>query len=338
MKLMRFLEVSSILFTNVVGRYRLEDPKVYDVVLISAGEFSYYHADVCRTIQYYLSVYSHARIIVGGVYASVGDFTWVEDAGGVVVRGTVEALDLLQPAYEYYAWNRVAYVFTTRGCTRSCDFCHVSRVEPDYGKVERWEIQVPNDFKTVMIHDNNIWSFGSGWFARVCDTILNRRWKVIFDNGFDCRLTSTVLLHLLRALCKEGLVPPTGIRLAYDSESQNGPCQDTIKRISSFYDSSQIMVYVLAGHAGTPAILAMERAYAVYACGARPVIQSYLPLDWAGSPEKYVEQYTGEFSVAGLEKHWNTDMDGYGYPRDKSPEWHSRKVREASYGYSVETE
>ncbi len=53
MKLAGYCRYRGKFFSVVRGRYRLQDPTAFDLVLISLGEFSYCHDEVVKTLAYY---------------------------------------------------------------------------------------------------------------------------------------------------------------------------------------------------------------------------------------------------------------------------------------------
>jgi len=121
--------------------------------------FTYWSRYVKDTVTYYRSILPNAKIIVGGIYASLMAKHCQEYTGcDEVYTGVMEEAEKCIPAYDLVKnnnTNAIDYqiIHASRGCQRKCRFCGVWRIEPEF-KPKR---TIKNEIrcKKIVFYDNN---------------------------------------------------------------------------------------------------------------------------------------------------------------------------------------
>ena len=281
-----------------LGKHKFENIK-YDVIFIASGEFSYYHDKVISVINFYRREFSDTRIIVGGVYA-ITDDTFakeVSDLGCTVINSNIDLLDNLSFIdYSLFKWNPWNFVFTTRGCKMKCKFCYVQKIEPECKILNNWHLQIrDNTPQNIMIHDNNILSFGAEHYWNVISRLVRANKPVMLDNGFDVRFWNNDFNQQTKRLADANLLGYSSIRFAFDSMNQDGKIQNALLDVGKYYPIEDVLVYVLVNYKSSFEEC-FYRANEVAKTRAYPFIQYYTPLSWTDEPFKYKgEQWTPEF-------------------------------------------
>jgi hypothetical protein len=287
-----------------------------DIIFISSGEFSYYHRKLISIVEFYQREFHGVPIVVGGVYviANKDVRLELESLGCIVIATNINELDntLYYVDYHLYNWNPFQFVFTTRGCTRACKFCYVKTIEPEHFILDSWKNQIlaPDSPKYLMIHDNNILSFGPKHVRDVIDTICEAKRPVIFNGGFDVRYWNEDYNNLTQKLYMRKLCGNQSIRFAFDNMTEDQKIQSALKDVSEYYQNmEEILVYILVGDGDIEE--AKYRAAEVARFGAYPFIQVYTPIEYK---DENVFNYKGE--------KWNPEIrvlhDYYNYKHFKN--------------------
>jgi len=207
--------------------------------------FTYWAEYVKETVTFYKQFFPNAKIIVGGIYASLFTKEEVKKYTGCneVYQGVMEEVENFLPDYTLV---NVDYqiIHTTRGCSRKCKFCGTWKIEKKFTYKE----SIINEiiYSKLVFYDNNLLQNPK------IEIILNELIKLKKDkklkwcesqSGFDGRL----LLenpHLGILLKKAGFRYP---RIAWDGSYEDYP---EIKKqidilIQSGYASREIFIFVL---------------------------------------------------------------------------------------------
>lgn len=217
-----------------------------DIIYITSL-FTYAWEPVHEVICFYSDRYKKARVVVGGVYASLCPDHLKESFGDriEVCQGVVLELDNLMPAYWLIPEWETSILFSSRGCIRKCPFCSVLRLEPKFGARKSIKHLIYPGHKKVILWDNNI--LASPYWRNIFSELEESELEVDFNQGLDARLlTEETVLRLKR------LKIPI-IRLAYDT---NGVKESVKKAIgllkSAGVDGRRIVVYCLFNYLDTP--------------------------------------------------------------------------------------
>ena len=117
--------------------------------------FTYWSEYVKETVDFYKQAYPSAEIIVGGVYATLmpehcKEYTKCDR----VFVGQHNLAELCQPAYDLINVN-YQIIHGMRGCTRTCSFCGIWRLEK---KGFKNAMQIQNEIisNKIVFYDNNL--------------------------------------------------------------------------------------------------------------------------------------------------------------------------------------
>jgi len=217
-----------------------------DRILITSL-FTYWSKHVHDAAAFYHKAYPHARIEIGGIYASLmpkhckknSPFATVRT--GLYRRGAAEKV---QPDYSLLPEDLdYQIIHTSRGCTRKCTFCGTWRIEPrfEYKESISDEIQKPK----IVFYDNNL--LANPNIDRILRGIAalrlprGRRVRCESQSGFDLRRLTPKRARLLR---EARFVCP---RIAWDGPYKSWPMvRRAIKALKSVgYGRKDIYVFML---------------------------------------------------------------------------------------------
>ncbi len=129
-----------------------------DQVLITSL-FTYWASYVRDTVQYYKATFPRAKVIVGGVYASLMPDHCREYTGcDEVFVGAHPQAEKCLPALEFFerhhGIHRYQIITTTKGCVKKCKFCGVPILEPHFTYKRSITREVCKN--KVIFYDNNL--------------------------------------------------------------------------------------------------------------------------------------------------------------------------------------
>ena len=185
------------------------------------------------TIHFYADKFPRARILVGGIAATLLPDLIRERTGLSPHVGLLRSAERCAPDYSLSFGRvlRTSLVFASRGCPRRCTFCSVRAHEPKFEVVNGWQRSVHEEFPTITFWDNN-------WLAspnrqKDIETMHKLGKPVDFNQGLDARLyTASVAKEL-------GKIRVNPVRFALDSTRQE---QDVVRavRLAKKHGSSDI--------------------------------------------------------------------------------------------------
>lgn len=154
---------------------------------------------------------------------------------------------------------------TTVGCIRSCKFCGVRLVEPEFAELDDWPDQ-------PVFCDNNVLAASNEHFQRVIEKVRHWGW-CDFNQGLDARLMTPWHAELLASVGK-----PI-VRFALDSDSGRGVWREAVETVrNAGIAKNRIRSYVLCGFRGN-ATADRERCEFVESFGLMALPMWYHPLD-----------------------------------------------------------
>lgn len=141
--------------------------------------------------------------------------------------------------YSLYPACDCSYVWLSRGCLRSCDFCIVRQKEGDIRAVKPKNLNPKG--KYIVVQDNNFfaspeWKKSIWWL-----------WEIgqpVDFQGVDVRLLTADMCKCLKYTTHH-----KQLKIAWDNPKQN--LTGNIKRLLSYISPSKVMCYVLIGHDST---------------------------------------------------------------------------------------
>lgn len=224
----------------------VEDALDPDIIYVTSL-FTYAWEPVHEVVRYYSNRYSNARVIVGGIYASLCSEHLKASFGNriEIVRGLVPDIEEILPEYSLVPEWKASIIFSTRGCIRRCRFCSVPKLEPKFEAKKSIKHLVYPGHTKIIFWDNNI--LASPYSQDIFDDLEELGLEVDFNQGLDARLlTEDIALRLKRMR-----IPM--VRLAYDSKGIKAPLKKAIRLLKETGISGRrILVYCLYGFLDTP--------------------------------------------------------------------------------------
>jgi hypothetical protein len=213
--------------------------------------FTYWAEYVRDAVQYYKKMIPNAKVIVGGIYASLLPEHEVKQYTGCdeVYQGIIPEAENCFPAYDLIESmnpHPIDYqiIHASRGCERMCPFCGTWKIEPEF--LPEKSIREKIKYKKIIFYDNNL--LMNPHIENILQELieLKRERKILWcesQSGFDGR----ILLqkpHLAKMIKKAGFRYP---RIAWDWKYEGYP---EIKKqldilIDAGYKSKEIYVFML---------------------------------------------------------------------------------------------
>lgn len=185
--------ISEDFLYNLHQRFKREDFPKFDIICVNSL-FTFFFDETISTINYAKKFLADdGKIFIGGVAAtlvpkffeeatSIKPHIGLLDKPDDLGKSDDVIIDTLPPDYsildeiDYKYPMADAYItYTTRGCIRHCDFCAVSKLEPEYKSHEKiFERlkQIENRFgakRNLLLMDNNV--LASAKFDEIIDEI-----------------------------------------------------------------------------------------------------------------------------------------------------------------------
>lgn len=217
-----------------------------DLILITSL-FTYWAKYVKEAVIFCKNSFPNAKIIVGGIYASLlpedcKEFTGCDE----VFQGVCEEAENFPPDYSLVDVD-YQIIHASRGCIRKCPCCGVNEIEPKF----TFKKSIKNEIikRKLVFYDNNL--LANPFIENILEELVELKKKRIILNcesqsGFDGRilLENPKLGELLK---KANFINP---KIAWD-----GPLSDRgdIKKqidilLNSGYQSKYISVFMLYNH------------------------------------------------------------------------------------------
>jgi len=191
-----------------------------DQILITSL-FTYWSVFVKSSVTFYRDQYPNAKIIIGGIYASLmpthcKEYTQCDE----VFVGIHEKAESCLPAYELVDVD-YQIIHGMRGCTRKCPFCGIWKLEKQYFKTSD-QIQVEIIKNKIVFYDNNF--FANPDIKKILQMLKDHKINGRFlhcesQSGFDGRFLEEN--PNLAVLIKEARFH--NIRLAWDFSFEQYP-------------------------------------------------------------------------------------------------------------------
>ncbi|MBW1973836.1 MAG: hypothetical protein JRI44_13525 [Deltaproteobacteria bacterium] len=217
-----------------------------DIIYITSL-FTYAYEPVHDVINYYREKYKKAKIIVGGIYATLCPDHLKERFKDriEIYRGLIDEVEDILPDYKLVPDCDSTILFSSRGCVRNCSFCSVPRIEPKFIPKKSIKHLIYPGHKKIILWDNNI--LASPYWENIFDELKEVNLTVDFNQGLDARLlTEKVAMRL-----KELKIPI--VRLAYDTNSVRNAIKKAIDLLSDIgIRKRRILVYSLYNFSDNP--------------------------------------------------------------------------------------
>jgi hypothetical protein len=160
--------------------------------------FTYWSKYVWDCVKHYKQLYPNAKIVVGGIYASLMPEHCKQSGCDEVFIGVHKKAEKCEPAYDLVNVN-YQIIHTSRGCVRRCKFCGVWKIEPKF----EFTKSIKNEIRSnqLVFYDNNL--LANPYIENILEEIANTKFKgraVICESqcGFDGRLLTPKLAKLIK--------------------------------------------------------------------------------------------------------------------------------------------
>jgi hypothetical protein len=213
--------------------------------------FTYWAVYVREAVDYYKTLLPSAKIVVGGVYASLLSKKEVKQFTGCdsVHQGIIPAAERCIPAYNLIENSNshpldYQIIHASRGCQRKCKFCGTWKVEPQL--ISKSSIADEIVFKKIVFYDNNF--LMNPYVEDILNELIVLRKSKKIDwvesqSGFDGRelINRPFLANLIK---RAGFRYP---RIAWDSHFKHAEyIQDQIEvLLQAGYSHKDIYVFML---------------------------------------------------------------------------------------------
>ncbi len=203
--------------------------------------FTYWANYVWDSVRFYKENYPKAKVIVGGIYASLMPEHCKKSGCDKVHIGVDNQAEKFQPAYDLVDVD-YQIIHTSRGCVRRCKFCGTWKIEPKFEYKKSIEKEICSN--RIVFYDNNLLANPhiQEILGELKDTKYNDR--VVYSEsqcGIDGRLLTPELAKLLK---KARFQNP---RIAWDHDYKQ---RNIIKRqidmlVSAGYPAKDIYVFMI---------------------------------------------------------------------------------------------
>ena len=204
---------------------------------LALGKISRYHKQQGDYVEWYDPFEHYDKVYMAKVFTFTQEYECFINADEVEKGGTgydihktlPNDIDRLQPDYSIYPRmdGSTAYGFLTRGCPNRCHWCIVPTKEGGirpYMDVD--EIAIDGRHKLVLM-DNNV--LASDYGLRQIEKIVNRGYRVDFNQGLDARLVTDDIAQML---AKVRWIH--SIRFGCDTPQQIIECERAMNKINSY--------------------------------------------------------------------------------------------------------
>lgn len=232
----------TVSLVNGVSKNRFNPDIIYITSL-----FTYAWEPVHNVIGFYSDAYKRARVIVGGIYATLCQDHLKETFKDriEIYQGVIPELDDLMPAYWLIPEWKTSILFSSRGCIRKCLFCSVTELEPEFEAKKSIKHLIYPGHNKVTLWDNNV--LASPYWRDIFTELEEWGLEVDFNQGLDARLLTEETALRLRRL----RVPL--LRLAYDTREVRESVKKAICLLKDIgVKGRKIVVYCLFNYQDTP--------------------------------------------------------------------------------------
>lgn len=203
--------------------------------------FTYWANYVWDSVKFYKEHYPKAKIIVGGIYASLMPYHCKQSGCDKVFIGVHKHAEKCEPAYDLVDVDYQIF-HTTRGCIRKCKFCGAWKIEPKF----TFKKSIQNDVcsNKIIFYDNNL--LANPYIGNILDELANSTYngKAVYSEsqcGIDGRLLTQELADLLK---KARFINP---RIAWDHkyDDYKNIKQQLDLLVNSGYRASDIYIFMI---------------------------------------------------------------------------------------------
>jgi len=231
--------------------------KLFNLELPKKGEFdeiwisTLFTFDIPKQLGIATEALKRSNVVrVGGIASSLIPNPF-KKLGCVVHVGLLKGAEKFNPDYSLLSEiPKYSISHTSRGCSRKCGFCMVSKLEPEFHQRENWERDL-NDSKQIKFFDNNWLAKGEELvfkdIEKLKKLVLDKKISSIdFNQGLDCRLMTMEIAKELKD------IPCDPVRFAFDGMHEDKYFQNAIELMVKYSNKKYFTNYVLYNYKDSP--------------------------------------------------------------------------------------
>lgn len=238
-----------------------------DIVFVTSL-FTYWWQSVWNAVALYRDYY-HAKVYVGGIYASIMPEHCKLSGCDEVITGIVPEAECLLPAYDLLPKIDYCVIHASRGCTHKCKFCYTYSIEPKYEPKKSILKELVK--KKVSFLDNNF--LANPYIKDILNELIANGVRQSYClSGVEANLVTAEIAKLMKA------AKFTDIRIAFDREDEREPIAKALSNfIGAGYKAKEISVFMLYNFDDPFEAVESRRRY-VGRLGAQIISQRYIPI------------------------------------------------------------
>jgi hypothetical protein len=203
LKLASYYRINGNTVKFVRGNILRDEVGFYPDTIMVTSLYTYWSEYVRSSVQHYKNLFTNAKVIVGGIYASLmpehcKDYTGCDE----VYVGVHRDAEKNRPAYDLvFGSNPLDFqiIHASRGCFRRCPFCGTWKIEPELEFKESIKGEIQSN--RLIFYDNNMLKNPN--IKTMLEEIASTKHdgKVVVCEsqcGLDGRLLTLKVAHLLK--------------------------------------------------------------------------------------------------------------------------------------------
>lgn len=280
--------------------------------------FTYWSGTVIDAINFYKKMCPNAKIIAGGIYASIAPEHLTENSMvDEVMVGVHPEADRLPPDYSILPRdnekiNNTQIVWASRGCARRCHWCFVHVIEPNIEFIEPDDVYnmlaLNPDRKNVLFYDNSILQHPK------IDELLDVLIKAHKDFGFKYNATQGIDGRMMKRWEEKGIpiakkMKKAGfydLRFSYDHIKEKESVYYCVEKFAEAkFAKKDMQVFVIINNEESPEVIE-DRYWEIYSgIGTQIHSDRFRPADW------YFDHYDGSKKPQTGEEYFINEKTGW---------------------------
>lgn len=256
-ELIRFKEKKDEDYNQTTLDFKKKDSKNDPNLIFVTSIFTYWSKHVIRAVLHYRKKYPSAKIIVGGIYASLMPEHCLKNTHcDEIITGPISEVEKCPPAYDLVDVD-YQIIHTSRGCIRKCGFCGTYIIEPVWDCKSSIKEEIEENqkrqyehnkkpLKKIIFYDNNL--LANDHIENILDELieLKKEKKITYvesQSGFDGRILRDKP-HLAKKLKEAGFKNP---KIAWDYGIKQAPAikQQIDLLTKAGFNSKEISIFMI---------------------------------------------------------------------------------------------
>jgi hypothetical protein len=261
-----------------------------ELVLITSL-FTYWWNPVWESVTKFKNLYPNAKVVVGGIYASIMPDHCKQSGCDEVHTGLLEEAEKLIPAYDLVPKCSFCVIHASRGCVRKCEFCYSHKIEPKFKPKRSIKQEIVKS--NVSFLDNNLLTnpYIEVILKELIEKKVNSSWCL---SGVDAAFVTKEIADLMyEANFRD-------IRISFDRADEEGACKRAIRYLEEAgYQRKKIGVFILYNFEDSFEEVEKRRLI-IKNWGAHIIKQRYIPIPSLTQTylhPKWTEEECNQFAI-----------------------------------------